>query len=100
MEAMTVVLLKNPEIVAATLAEIRDFKRVQQNTPIPVEEDPWFSGMFPILYALRGIFGTIPPMENLETEEKEEESSDEEDAPKATLEEDKAPEVEGALEVV
>ncbi|XP_058211542.1 uncharacterized protein LOC131323712 [Rhododendron vialii] len=61
--------------------------RVQQNTPNPVEEDPWFSEMLPILYALYGFFGALPPMENFEVGIKEEEVDGNKDANEVTEEE-------------
>ncbi|KAI8535843.1 hypothetical protein RHMOL_Rhmol10G0206200 [Rhododendron molle] len=93
-ETMTTQLVENPDFIV--LAEKRDFKRVQKNTPIPVEEDPWFPEMFPILCAFHGFFGALPPMENFEVGDEEEEIGDEDDANEATLKEDETPEAEDA----
>jgi hypothetical protein len=76
LETMTNQLVKNPDFVAAMLAEKRDFMKVQQNTPIPVEEDPWFPAMFPILNAFQGCFGALPLIENIEVGVKKEEVDD------------------------
>ncbi|KAI8529922.1 hypothetical protein RHMOL_Rhmol11G0012700 [Rhododendron molle] len=58
------------------LVEIRDFKRVQSHDPNPIEDDPWFPVMFPILCSFYGFFGALPPMENFTYGE--EETEDEE----------------------
>ncbi|KAI8530129.1 hypothetical protein RHMOL_Rhmol11G0031700 [Rhododendron molle] len=60
---MTIQLMEKSDYIVMILAEIRDFKRVQRHTPTPVEDDPWFPVMFPILCAFRGFFGALPPME-------------------------------------
>lgn len=83
-ETMIVQLMEKPDYIATILAEIRDLKRVQQNIPIPVEEDPWFPAMFPILCAFRGFFGALPSMENFEVEVEVEEVNGDEDAKKVT----------------
>ncbi|KAI8535816.1 hypothetical protein RHMOL_Rhmol10G0203700 [Rhododendron molle] len=86
LETMTNQLVKNPDFITAMVTEKRDFMRVQQNTPIPVEEDPCFPMMFPILYAFREFFGALPLMENLEVGVKEEVDGDK-DANEVTKEE-------------
>ncbi|KAI8538338.1 hypothetical protein RHMOL_Rhmol09G0094900 [Rhododendron molle] len=70
-ESMTTQLMGKPNYVATILAEIRDFKRVQRHTPTPMEDDPWFPVMFPILCAFYGFFGALPPMENFTYGEEE-----------------------------
>ncbi|KAI8530527.1 hypothetical protein RHMOL_Rhmol11G0066400 [Rhododendron molle] len=67
-------LVEDPDFVASVLAEKRDFKRVQQNTPISVEKDPWFLGMFPILYAFHEFFGVLPQCKTLRLEMRREKS--------------------------
>ncbi|KAI8535781.1 hypothetical protein RHMOL_Rhmol10G0200600 [Rhododendron molle] len=63
-ESMTTQMMRKSDYVVMVLAEIRDFKRVQHHTPNPVEDDPWFPVMFPILCAFYGFFRALPPMED------------------------------------
>ncbi|KAI8568383.1 hypothetical protein RHMOL_Rhmol02G0194400 [Rhododendron molle] len=71
-ESMTTQMMEKRDYVVMILAEIRDFKRVQSHTPTPVENDPWFPVMFPILCSFYGFFGALPPMENFIYGEEEE----------------------------
>ncbi|KAI8549131.1 hypothetical protein RHMOL_Rhmol06G0002600 [Rhododendron molle] len=86
LEIMTIQLMEKPDYIVMILAEIRDFKIVQHHTPTPMEDDPWFPVMFPILCAFRGFFGALPPMENFMYGE--EETGDEKVAHEVTKEVD------------
>ncbi|KAI8571825.1 hypothetical protein RHMOL_Rhmol01G0149500 [Rhododendron molle] len=84
LETMTTQPMGKPDYIATILAKIHDFKRVQRHTPTPVEDDPWFPAMFPILCAFYGFFGALTPMENFTYGE--EETGDEKVAGKVTKE--------------
>ncbi|KAI8559709.1 hypothetical protein RHMOL_Rhmol04G0195300 [Rhododendron molle] len=86
LETMTIQQMEKLDYIVVILAEIRDFKRVQRHTPTPMEDDPWFPVMFPILCAFRGFFGALPPMENFTYGE--EETEDEKVTNKATKKEE------------
>ncbi|KAI8542663.1 hypothetical protein RHMOL_Rhmol08G0155700 [Rhododendron molle] len=83
-ESMTTLLMEKSDYIVMILAEIRDFKRVQRQTPTSVVDDPWFPVMFPILCSFYGFFGALPPMEDFMYGE--EETVDEKVANKVTEE--------------
>ncbi|KAI8547528.1 hypothetical protein RHMOL_Rhmol07G0203000 [Rhododendron molle] len=83
-ESMTTQLMRKSDYIVMILAEIRDFKGVQLHTTTPVEDDPWFPVMFPILCSFYGFFGALPPMEDFMYDE--EETGDEEIANEMTKE--------------
>ncbi|KAI8555305.1 hypothetical protein RHMOL_Rhmol05G0164600 [Rhododendron molle] len=103
-ESMTTQLMRKSDYIVMTLAEIRDFKRVHIHTTTPLEDDPWFPVMFPILCSFYGFFGALPLMEDFMYGEEETgdekvakevneegEVSGSEDVNEGNLEEDETP---------